>query len=127
MSSGTELLPTKRPLSRLRDIVENGKAVLEYTQEMDFEDFLRNRLVRDASERCLARISEAAVKLGSVAEELFPRHGWRDIRNFGNILRHEYEDVLDDVTWAIITRHLPPLIVDLETFLAEYPEDQETL
>ncbi|WP_437350607.1 HepT-like ribonuclease domain-containing protein [Neorhizobium petrolearium] len=107
--------------------MENGKAVLEYTQEMDFEAFLKNRLVRDASERCLARISEAAVKLGSVAEELFPRHGWRDIRNFGNILRHEYEDVLDDVTWAIITRHLPPLIVDLETFLAEYPEDQETL
>nr|WP_250809558.1 HepT-like ribonuclease domain-containing protein [Neorhizobium tomejilense] len=111
----------------MRDIAENGEAVLEYTQGMDFESFLRNRLVRDASERCLARISEAAVKLGPMAEDLLPRHGWRDIRNFGNILRHEYEDVLDDVTWAIITRHLPLLLAELETFLADYPQDQETL
>ena len=120
-------MPTKRPLTRLRDIAENGEAVLDYTRGMDFETFLKNRLVRDASERCLARISEAAVKLGSVAEDLFPRHGWRDIRNFGNILRHEYEDLLDDVTWAIVTRHLPSLLADLETFLAQYPDDQETL
>lgn len=120
-------MPTKRPLTRLRDIAENSEAILEYTRGMNFESFLRNRLVRDASERCLARISEAAVKLGPVAEDLLPQHSWRDIRNFGNILRHEYEDVLDDVTWAIITRHLPPLLLELETFLARYPEDQETL
>ncbi|WP_226951188.1 HepT-like ribonuclease domain-containing protein [Rhizobium terrae] len=91
-------MPTKRPLTRFRDITENGEAILDYTRELDFEGYLKNRLVRDASERCLARISEAAVKLGPVAEDLFPRYGWRDIRNFGNILRHEYEGVLDDVT-----------------------------
>ncbi len=43
------------------------------------------------------------------------------------MLRHEYDDILDETTWAIVTRHLPPLLFELETFLARYPEDQETL
>lgn len=111
----------------MRDIVENGRAILEYTRGLGFEGFLKQRLIRDASERCLARISEAAVKLGPTAEELFPSHDWRGMRNFGNILRHEYEDILDEATWAIITRHLPPLLIELETFLAQYPAEQETL
>ena len=67
------------------------------------------------------------MKLGAVAEELFPLHDWRGIRNIGNILRHDYEGVLDVVTWAITTLHLSPLVVELETFLKNYPDDQEKL
>lgn len=110
-----------------RDIVENGKAILEYTRGMDFDAYNEHRLTKDASESCLSRISEAAVKLGAVAEELFPNHDWRGMRNIGNILRHDYPDVVDAAIWATINRSVPPLLVDLETFLAEYPEDQETL
>lgn len=127
MWNGIAPLPTKRPLIRMRDIIENGQAVLEYTLGMDFTIYSKNRLTKDASERCLARLSEAAVKLGTLAEELFPQHDWRGIRNLGNILRHDYPDVLDAVIWAAITHRLPPLLADLEAFLARYPEDQETL
>jgi uncharacterized protein with HEPN domain len=44
MSNGIALLPSKRPLTRLRDIVENGNAILAYTRGMNFEDFMGNRL-----------------------------------------------------------------------------------
>jgi uncharacterized protein with HEPN domain len=120
-------MPSKRPLMRMRDIVENGRAILDYTRGMDFTQFVGNRLTQDATERCISRISEAAVKLGPVSEELFPSHSWRGIRDVGNILRHDYEGVLDEVIWAIVTERLPPLLGDLETFLARYPADQETL
>ncbi|SEH23736.1 Uncharacterized conserved protein, contains HEPN domain [Rhizobium sp. NFR12] len=120
-------MPTKRPLIRFRDIVENGQSILEYTHGMDFDAYSVSKITRDASERCLARISEASFKLGSTAEEIFPSHNWGAIRGFGNMLRHEYDDILDETTWAIVTRHLPPLLFELETFLARYPEDQETL
>ena len=110
----------------MRDIVENGAAILEYTLDMDFQAYAGNRLVRDAVERCFARISEAAVKLSSLAEELFPVHDWLAIRNLGNVLRHDYRGVLDSVIWTTIER-LPPLLIELETFLAQYPAEQETL
>lgn len=111
----------------MRDIVENGAAIVEYTRGMDFQAYAGNRLVRDAVERCFARISEAAVKLSSLAEELFPAHDWLAIRNLGNVLRHDYRGVLDSVIWTTIVERLPPLLLELEIFLARYPEDQETL
>lgn len=127
MLSGIEQLPTKRPLIRIRDIVENGRAVLDYTRGMDLPAYLNSQITKDACERCLARVSEASVKLGPIAEELFPDYDWRNIRGLGNFLRHEYEDILDESIWKIITDGQPPLIADLQTFLARYPEDQETL
>ncbi|CDZ41026.1 DUF86 domain-containing protein [Neorhizobium galegae] len=111
----------------MRDIVENGAAIVEYTQGMDFQAYVGNRLVRDAVERCFSRVSEAGVKLGLLAEELFPAHDWLAIRNLGNVLRHDYKGVLDSVIWTTIVDRLPPLLIELETFLAQYPDEQETL
>lgn len=120
-------MPTKRPLTRLRDIVENGESILNYTRGMDYNAYIANPLVRDASERCLSRLSEAAVKLGPLAEKLFPNQDWRGIRDFGNVLRHEYERILDNAVWVTITVRLPPLLIELRDFLIPYPEDQENL
>ncbi|MBS0277053.1 MAG: DUF86 domain-containing protein [Proteobacteria bacterium] len=36
---------------------------------------------------------------------------WREIADFGNVLRHSYEGVHDPVLWATIQRDLPPLLV----------------
>jgi uncharacterized protein with HEPN domain len=62
-----------------------------------------------------------------LAEELLPAHDWLAIRNLGNVPRHDYKGVLDSVIWTTIVDRLPPLLVELETFLAQYPADQETL
>ncbi|KQW31435.1 hypothetical protein ASE36_04065 [Rhizobium sp. Root274] len=111
----------------MRDIVENGVATLEYTGGLDFDGYRKSKITRDATERCLSRISEAGVKLGQLAEELFPNHDWLAIRNLGNVLRHNYPGVLDSVIWTTVTLRLPPLLADLNAFLSQYPHDQEVL
>ena len=63
----------------------------------------------DGVERRLMIISEAAVKLGGVAESLEPTIAWRDIRGLGNALRHAYDSVNHDVIRAVLAAHLPPL------------------
>ncbi len=60
---------------------------------MDLQDVAADSMRADAVERCLARISEAAVKLGEDAERLCPEIPWRDVRGLGNRLRHEYTTV----------------------------------
>jgi uncharacterized protein with HEPN domain len=111
----------------MRDILENGAAILEYTNGKDFLAYQSDRRTKDATERCLARISEASVKQASLAEELFPMHDWIGIRNLGNVLRHDYKGVIDRMIWKIVTDRLRPLMADLESFLSHYPADQETL
>lgn len=94
---------------------------------MTFGTYEATPVVRDATERCFSRISEAAVKLGPLAEELFPQHDWLAMRNMGNVLRHDYSGVLNAVIWNAANEPLPPLLFELSAFLAQYPEDQETL
>ena len=84
-------MPTSDPRRRLLDIVENVRAVQSYTSGMDESDLAKDPLRRDAVERCLERISEAATKLGELAEAEMPDQPWGQIRALGNRLRHEYD------------------------------------
>lgn len=102
-------MPSEKPARRLEDIVENAQAALGYTAGMDEVAFKENRLVYDAVERCLERISEAAAKLGELAPVLMPDQPWRDIRALGNRLRHDYDDIGQDRLWDILQNDLPSL------------------
>jgi uncharacterized protein with HEPN domain len=62
----------------------------------------------------LQRISEAAVKLGDVGPALMPEQPWPDIRSFGNVLRHEYDNVDSNQLWQIIKVDLPSLRISCQ-------------
>src|SRR5947209_20624034 len=63
-------LPSDKPLQRLNDILESIERILEYTREQGYVEFAGDRLTRDAVERCLLRISEAARKLEGVVDNI---------------------------------------------------------
>lgn len=77
----------------------------------------------DAVERCLERISEAAAKLGDLADSLVPGQPWREIRALGNRLRHEYDEVRVDRLWDIVQIDLPPLRAACEAALLRIQAD----
>ena len=77
-------LSSSRPIDRLKDIIDNIDAIASYTAGMNRDQFLLDNKTYDATERCLSRISEAASKLGLLAEELAPNRPWNDIRGIGN-------------------------------------------
>lgn len=95
-------MPSSRPLQRLQDIVDNVEKIARYTNGLSATEFQGREIVVDAVERCLTRISEAAVKLGAEAETLCPSLPWPDIRGLGNKLRHFYQDVDTDIVWNLI-------------------------
>lgn len=49
----------------LLDIVENADAVAEYLAGLQFAGFEGDRMRVDAVERCLMRITEAVIRIGS--------------------------------------------------------------
>lgn len=49
-------------------------------------------VVYDAVRMCFLDISEAAIKLGALAEMHEPEIPWNAIRGFGNHLRHAYDE-----------------------------------
>lgn len=102
-------MPSERPAQRLTDIIENIDRIRSYVQGLTYEGYLSSTLIQDAVERCFARISEAAVKLGDQMDVRHPNIPWADIRSFGNRLRHAYDDIDDRILWSAVQHDLQPL------------------
>ena len=105
------------PAASLADILENLERIEAYVTGLDREAFGGDTLRRDAVERCLERICEAAFRLGEKAAELAPSQPWGDIRGLGNRLRHAYDRIDLDVLWNTVRDRLPSLKADVERAL----------
>ena len=60
------------PADLLADIIENAERVAAYLVGMERDAFMRDGRTRDAVERCMERVCEAANRLGKRAAELMP-------------------------------------------------------
>ena len=108
------------PAESLADIIENADRIESYLAGMDRDTFAGNGLVRDAIERCLERVCEAAHRLGAQADELMPDQPWGDVRGMGNRrLRHAYDRLSLDVIWNAAHHDLPGLAADARRALAQ--------
>jgi uncharacterized protein with HEPN domain len=118
-------VPSSRPAVRFLDILDNIRLIQSYLQGMDRTAFDADSRTRDAVERCLERLSEAAAKLGNQAEELAPGPPWQAVRAFGNVLRHAYDQVAPVPIWEIATRDLPEVAAAAEAALQRLDADQQ--
>ena len=117
-STGTAGVPSRNdPAASLADVLENLERIEGYVAGLDREAFGGDTLRRDAVERCLERICEAAFRLGEKAAELAPSQPWGDIRGMGNRLRHAYDRIDLDVLWNTVRDRLPSLKADAEQAL----------
>ena len=116
-------MPSRRDIAGcLADIIENLERIKGYVAGMDREQFKHNGLVRDAVERCLERVCEAAQRLGEDASKLMPGQPWGDIRGMGNRLRHAYDRISLDVVWNTVRDRLPALEADTQKALEGMPD-----
>jgi uncharacterized protein with HEPN domain len=98
-------------------MLDNIRLIQSYVVGMDRAAFEADSRTRDAVERCLERLSEAATKLGVHADELAPGMPWPAVRAFGNVLRHAYDQVDPARIWEIVTGDLPLMAVAAEAAL----------
>jgi uncharacterized protein with HEPN domain len=101
----------------LEDILENIARIERYAGGCDLETFAADQQRQDAIERCLMRISEAARKLGALAESLVPGQPWSDIRDVGSVLRHDYDRIAPAIIWKVVMDDLPALRSAIEAAL----------
>lgn len=84
-------MATGRPRQRFRDILDHIRDICSFSEGVKYEDFSKNREKSFAIQLALLRISEAARKLGATAERWAPDIPWRDVRDLGNVIRHDYD------------------------------------
>ena len=118
-------MSSKRKASvSLFDIVQNVGAIAGYTHGMDKATFKSSRITIDAVERCIERVCEATVQLGTEAEALMPGHPWQRIRGLGNQLRHVYRSIDIDLVWDTAQNQIPLLGQSAQAALDRLNESQ---
>lgn len=101
---------TDKQWHRLEHIADNAERIAGYVEGLSFDEFAASPIVLDAVERCLARITEAAIRAGdevmaTVAPDV-PPHVYR---GFGNALRHDYDQLDIGTVWLTATKDVPVL------------------
>ncbi|WP_312862091.1 HepT-like ribonuclease domain-containing protein [Rhizobium sp. P32RR-XVIII] len=106
----------------LDDIIETIALIENAVQGKTRDDFGRDRLLGLGIQRAIEIISEASRHIPDELLQHAPEIPWRSIRGIGNILRHEYHHIADDVIWDVVLYDLPPLkaaVQSLQTKAAE--------
>ncbi|WP_337796367.1 DUF86 domain-containing protein [Agrobacterium rubi] len=98
-------------------MLEAINGVEAHTHGKTIEDFEHDWLLKLAVQRALEIISEASRHIPDDMLDAAPDIPWKQIRGVGNVLRHEYHKIADDVVWAVVTEHLAPLKTAVESIL----------
>jgi uncharacterized protein with HEPN domain len=91
------------------DILKSIDLIDSFLEGMDFEAYRNNLKTRSAVERQMQILTEAAIRLGDDADAICPGPDWRGFRRMGNVLRHMYHRVDDEIVWNTVKQELPPL------------------
>jgi uncharacterized protein with HEPN domain len=107
-----------------RDILDSGNAIMEFIKDITFEEFSIDRKTCSAVIREFEVIGEA---VGNIPDEVKQRYSdveWQDIKDFRNLLIHEYFGVDLEIVWKIIQEDLPALIKAVRTILFELDDSR---
>lgn len=106
----------------LMDIMDSGNAINEFVSGLSFEEFCNDRKTLSAVIREFEIIGEA---VGKLSDELKQRRSdveWQDIKDFRNMLVHEYFGVDLEIVWKIIQDDLPVLMDAVRGMMEEAGE-----
>ena len=103
-------MPERNIRLYLDDISESGHAICEYVQGMSFDEFCADRKTYSAVIREFEIIGEAVGKLPDEIKKRYSEVKWQDIKDFRNILIHEYFGIDLEIVWSVIGEELPLLL-----------------
>ena len=103
----------------LHDILDAGTAIQTYLEGCAFDIFVQDRMRQSAVIREFEIIGEAVGKLPGGMKELCPDVPWQDIKDFRNLLAHEYFGVDLEIVWNTVINDLPILLVSVRRLMSE--------
>ena len=87
---------------------------MAYTQDMNYDDFVKDSKTIDAVIRNFEIIGEAANRLPESYKDIHPEIDWHRIRGFRNRIVHDYMGIDFGIVWAIRDQYLNELIIAIE-------------
>lgn len=103
-------------------MLDAAKAIQKHVKGRKQSDLDSDRLFLGGVIRELLLIGEAANAISSQTKARISLP-WKEVIGMRNQLIHAYFDVNHKILWMTATEDIPKLVVELEKFLAEYPDN----
>lgn len=97
---------TGRDANYIQHIARAIDRIDGYLRGMSPEQFDEATIVQDAVIRNLEKISEASRRLSAEIKGRYPAIPWAQMAAAGNVYRHDYEEIQNDLVWATATTGL---------------------
>jgi uncharacterized protein with HEPN domain len=110
---------SRREQDFLQDIEDAIRRILEYTADMDWDQYLTDYKTQDAVVRNLEVIGEATKNLSDEFRGQHPAVPWREMAGTRDRLTHLYFGINQEIVWQIVEHDLPVLRDRIEQVIRE--------
>ena len=114
---------SSRAIAALFDICDNARLAQQWIAGHSLQSFTDDRRLFYAVTRCLEIVSEASRRLPPALRDRHPHLPWQDIRDAGNVYRHNYDNVAETIVWRTVQQRLPELVAVIEEEIARLKQD----
>ncbi len=106
------------PHTSLLAILDAIDKVERYSEKFDNDDdFYHDELSFDATMMQFIVIGEMVAKINDTYKKSHPEVPWLEIKNFRNIVAHDYFGIDSTEIWSIIQTHLPKLKTQISSLV----------
>lgn len=105
----------RTPNLLVEDIIDSANKILDYTNNLSFQEFTKDGKTIDAVIRNFEIIGEAANRLSEDYKDQHSNIDWHRIRGFRNRIVHDYFGIDYSIVWEIKELFLPNLIATLKS------------
>ncbi len=109
----------RESLHFVKDILKMIDLVDASIKGKSFVDFQKDQVFRLGMERAVEIISEASRHIPDHFKAMRAEVPWQRIKGIGNVLRHEYHGLSDNIIWKALTDELPRLQVAVKAIQDE--------
>ncbi|MCS4541746.1 MAG: DUF86 domain-containing protein [Euryarchaeota archaeon] len=103
----------------LKDILEAIRKIERYTENITFEQFVKDELIQDGVVRNLEIIGESVKNIPDDVKSKKPEVEWKKIAGLRDILIHAYFGMDVDILWDIVKNKVPELKEKIKEVLSE--------
>jgi uncharacterized protein with HEPN domain len=103
----------------LNDIVAAIQNIFEFTRGFSFGDYCSDIKTRHAVEHNFMIIGEAVSRLPESFKQKHEMINWRLVKDFRNVIVHDYFGIDNNIVWDIIQLNLKDLLQDVSQVLQE--------
>lgn len=108
----------------LRHIFDEITFLIKQTEGMEFEEFIKNEVLKRACSRSLEIVGEAVKNLPSDFRKQYKEIEWKKIAGLRDKMIHGYFGVNWDIVWDVVRNQIPKLKEQVEGILEKLESDK---